>query len=340
MTTSNPSLPTGKVSKDVLKRLVFTCLGAPSDRVLKGPQVGEDAALIDIGNKVLVLKSNPITSAESSIGWLAVYINANDVAVRGAKPKWYMSIILLPEGSDELRLKMIMDEQHQACSKLGVSIIGGHTEVAPGLSRPIIAGFMIGETTRERYITTGGAETGDKILLTRGAGIEGTGILATDLRDRLVKQVDSETLNRAALMLNMINVVPEALKASQVVGVHSIHTPTEGGVLNGLIEVSEAAKLGFTVYEDLILIRDETLAVCRALGVDPLKLLSSGSLLIMVAPTNAEEVRRELSIIGVESSVIGDMSSEPGKRILVKTNGKMVTVGDVAQDEVYRLLCE
>jgi hydrogenase expression/formation protein HypE len=338
--TTRPCLPAGKVGKDILKRLVFTCLGVSSDKVITGPKVGEDAAILDMDDKVLILKANPITGAESRIGWLAVHINANDVAVRGADPKWYMSIILLPEGSEEDLLRVIMTEQHEACCELGVSIIGGHTEVAPGLSRPIIAGFMIGETTRERYVTTGGAQAGDKIILTKGVGIEGTGILATDMRETLLKLVDTEILDKAASMLNEINVVPEALIAGRVEGVHSIHTPTEGGLLNGLIEVSEASNHGFTIYEDRLLIRHETSIVADALGVDPLKLLSSGSLLITVDPDQAEKVIKKLSGIGVESRVIGEVTSDPKSRLLIKIDGEVVPVDDVFQDEIYRLLCE
>jgi hydrogenase expression/formation protein HypE len=338
--TTRPYLPAGKVGKDVLKRLVFTCLGVSSDKVITGPKVGEDAAILDMDDKVLILKANPITGAESRIGWLAVHINANDVAVRGADPKWYMSIILLPEGSEEDLLRVIMTEQHEACCELGVSIIGGHTEVAPGLSRPIIAGFMIGETTRERYVTTGGAQAGDKIILTKGVGIEGTGILATDMRETLLKLVDTEILDKAASMLNEINVVPEALIAGRVEGVHSIHTPTEGGLLNGLIEVSEASNHGFTIYEDRLLIRHETSIVADALGVDPLKLLSSGSLLITVDPDQAEKVIEKLSGIGVESRVIGEVTSDPKSRLLIRIDGEVVPVDDVFQDEIYRLLCE
>ena len=338
--TTRPCLPAGKVGKDVLKRLVFTCLGVSSDKVITGPKVGEDAAILDMDDKVLILKANPITGAESRIGWLAVHINANDVAVRGADPKWYMSIVLLPEGSEEDLLRVIMTEQHEACCELGVSIIGGHTEVAPGLSRPIIAGFMIGETTRERYVTTGGAQAGDKIILTKGVGIEGTGILATDMRETLLKLVDTEILDKAASMLNEINVVPEALIAGRVEGVHSIHTPTEGGLLNGLIEVSEASNHGFTIYEDRLLIRHETSIVADALGVDPLKLLSSGSLLITVDPDQAEKVIEKLSGIGVESRVIGEVTSDPKSRLLIKIDGEVVPVDDVFQDEIYRLLCE
>jgi len=333
------SLPTGKVPKDVLKRLVFTCLGVPNDRVLKGPHVGEDSAILDMGDRVLVAKANPVTGAESRIGWLAVHINANDVAVRGAEPRWYMGVVLLPEGASESLLETIMREQHEACCELGVSIMGGHTEVAPGLTRPIVSGFMLGEAEKGLYVTTGGAQAGDVILLTKGAGIEGTGILSVDLRGRLAGKVDEETLRRAAGMMRDVSVVREALAVSRVQGVHSMHTPTEGGVLNGLLEVSEASRLGFKVYEERFLIAPETLSICKALSVDPLRLMGSGALLVTVDPPRVEAALSALDGVGVAAQVIGEMTRGP-ERLMVGAKGVEAAVESVDQDELYRVLGE
>jgi len=332
-------LPTGKVPKDILKRFVFNCLGSSSERVLQGPNIGEDAAIISMGERALVFKANPITGAEKKIGWLAVHINANDVAVCGATPKWFMNIVLLPVGSKANVLETIMTEMHKACIELDISIIGGHTEVAPGLSRPIVAGFMVGEVSKEGCVTTGGALLGDKIVLTKGAGIEGTGILATDFKDRLEPLLGKKILHDAEKMLDMISVVPEALAASKLEGVHSIHTPTEGGVLNGLLEISEASGVGFKVYESNFLIKKETKEISKVLKVDPLKLLSSGSLLIVVDPGKHEFLIEKLNKLGVESSVIGEIQ-DSDMHILVKSGGEEVEVSNVEQDELFRLLEE
>ncbi len=329
-------LATGKIPKDVLKRLVLTCLGAPSDRVLKGPKVGEDAALLDMGDRIIIAKANPITGAESKIGWLVVHINANDVAARGGKPLWYLSIILLPEGAPESLLETIMKEQHEACCDLGISIVGGHTEVVPGLQRAIVSGFMLGEVSAESKITTDGAQVGDDIILTKGVGIEGTGILASDLRHKLVDQVSEAQLGNAVKFLDMVSVVPEALEASRIGGVHSMHTPTEGGVLNGLLEVSEACKLGFTVYEADMPIHDETRAISKALGIDPLKLLSSGSLLICADPDRTKDIIDGLEKIGVKSNVIGKITDGPC--VITDRDGIERAAGEVLQDELFRIL--
>jgi len=337
---SRGRLPTGKVPKDVLEKLVFTCLGVPSDRVLKGARVGEDSAVIDMGDMVLVAKANPVTGAESRLGTLAVHINANDVAVRGAEPRWYMGTVLLPEGANEKLLRTIMREQHEACCELGVQIVGGHTEVAPGLSRPIVAGFMLGEASKDTFVTSGGARAGDAVVLTREAGIEGAGILATDLKRRLIVSVSKTTLKRASDMLRHVSVVPEALKASRVRGVHGMHTPTEGGVINGLLEVSEASGLGFKVYGSKVPISPETKEICGALGVDPLRLLSSGSLLVLVDPSNVEDLLAALVEIEVPAQVIGEMTEDTSERLVYGEDGSATSVECVEQDELYRVLGE
>ena len=335
---SQRKLPTGKIPKELLQKYVFTCLGIPNERLIKGPLIGEDAAVIDLGDKVLIAKANPITGAEEKIGWLAVHINANDVASRGADPIWYLSIVLLPEGSDESLLETIMKEQHEACSALGICIVGGHTEVAPNLGRPIVSGFMLGEARKEDYVITGGAMVGDHIVLTKGVGIEGTGILAADLRESLLGKVSEEILSKAVKMLEMISVVSEAKMAVEVGGVNSMHTPTEGGVLNGLLEISEASGTGFKIYENELLIHEETRQICGALGVDPLRLLSSGSLLIVVDADKSSELVRSLASISIPANVIGEIISKA--RVIVGLDGTESVVEDVSQDELFRVLDE
>jgi hydrogenase maturation factor len=331
-------LPIGKVPKELLTKYVFTCLGLPSDRVIKGPHIGEDAAIIDMGDKVLIAKANPITGAEDKIGWLAVHINANDVAARGAEPLWYLSVVLLPENSDESLLETIMQGQHEACSKLGICIVGGHTEVAPDLGKPIVSGFMLGEARKNRYITTGGALIGDHIVLTKGVGLEGTGILSMDLRHRLIDKVSEDVLSDALKLLDMISVVPEARLASGIDGVHSMHTPTEGGILNGLIEISEASGYGFIIREENLLIYEETSQICKALEIDPLRLLSSGSLLIIIDPTKSSELVSLLATNNILSTVIGEVT--PESRIVIKKDGSTRLIEDVKQDELFRILGE
>lgn len=336
----NSRLRTGKIPHDTLKRYVLNHLGAPSDRVIRGAAVGEDAPIIDMGSKVLVAKANPITGADGNIGRLVVHINANDVAARGAKPLWFMNTILLPEGATESRLEIIMEEIDRACKELNVQLIGGHTECVAGLDKPIIAGFMMGEAPKNRYVTTGGAKPGDKIILTKTVGLEGTSILASDLEQKLRRKIDPRTLQRARKMIEVVSVVPEALKAVEVGGIHSMHTPTEGGILNGLYEMGAAAGVGLSVDENLIPVAPETAIIAETLGVDPLKLLSSGALLLAVDDASAKKVLEALERINVQASIIGEVKERAEGRVLTRSDGSQKTIDPVRQDELFRILGE
>jgi len=334
------SFKTGKVSSDVLRRLVFNRLGVPTDRVLSGPGVGEDAAVIDMGDRVLVAKGDPITGAEGNIGWLSVHINANDIASTGARPLWFVCIALLPEGADESMLEGIMDDIHEACLEVGASLVGGHTETTPGLDRPILAGFMMGEAQKDTYVTTGGARPGDLIILTKGAGIEGTAVIASDLREHLKGKVDDRVVERGAAMVRWISVVPEAMKAVEAGSPNSLHDPTEGGLINGLWEMAEAAGVGLRVDRASIPIPDETRQICGALGVDPLRLLGSGALLITAQPGEAEKIMEALTEEGIKASVIGEVTPLSEGRLLVDEKGSHESIEAVDQDEIYRVLDE
>lgn len=333
-------LRTGKIPHDVLKRCVLTHLGAVSDRVIRGAGVGEDASIIDMGDKVLVAKANPITGADGNIGRLVVHINANDVAARGAKPLWFMNTIFLQEDSSDSRLEDIMIEIDRACVELGVQLIGGHTECVAGLDHTVIAGFMMGEAPKKRYVTTSGAKPGDQIILTKTAGLEGTSILASDLGEKLFRKIDPKTLQRARKMIELISIVPEALKAVEVGGVHSMHTPTEGGVINGLFEMGAAAGVGLNIEENLIPVAPETSVIAETLDVDPLKLLSSGSLLIAADETKADKIIQALEAIKVPSAVIGSVKERSEGRVLTRIDGSQKTIDPVRQDELFRILGE
>jgi hydrogenase maturation factor len=334
------SFKTGKVPSEVLRRLVFNRLGAPTDRLLSGPGVGEDAAVIEMGDRVLVAKGDPITGAEGNIGWLSVHVNANDIASAGARPLWFVCIALLPEGADESTLETIMEDIHAACTEVGASLVGGHTETTPGLDRPILAGFMMGEAERDGYVTTGGAKPGDLIILTKGAGIEGTAVISIDLRDHLRGKVEDDVIERGAAMIRWISVVPEAMKAVEAGSPNSLHDPTEGGLINGLWEMAEAAGVGLKIDRASIPVPDETKQICGALGVDPLRLLGSGALLITAQPDEAHEILEALKEEGIKASVIGEVKPLQEGRILVDEAGNHTPIEAVMQDEIYRILDE
>lgn len=298
----------GKLPPELLERLLGR-IEVRDPRVLLGPRLGEDAALIDYGDKVLVIKSDPITFATELIGWYAVQVNANDVACMGAKPLWFVASLLLPEESDPQQVEAIFDQLNGACRSLGVTLVGGHTEVTYGLPRPILAGAMLGEVAKGREVRSSGMQVGDRIVLTKGIAVEGTALLAREAPERLSRMgVPSETIASARdLLFNPgISVVPEARVACNAVRVHALHDPTEGGLATGLHEMAWASGTGVVAHREHIRVLSETPILCKALRLDPLGLLASGALLIAVAPEDVASLLAALRHAGIDAAEIGE----------------------------------
>jgi hydrogenase expression/formation protein HypE len=300
------TLPLGKLPPDILAE--FARRFAPQDpRVVLGPGVGLDCAVIEFGERMLVAKTDPITITSERIGWYAVHVNANDVATTGARPAWFLVSALLPEGHTDRRLlEAIFDQIESACRDVGAAFVGGHTEITRGLDRPILVGTMLGEVSRQHLITPRGARPGDAVLLTKWIPIEAVSILAADFAGRLV-QVDPATLEwgQAVLSSPGISVVKDALVAADTGGVTAMHDPTEGGLAGGLWEMAEAAGVGLEIDSDAIPIPIEARELCREMAVDPLAALASGALLITARAEAAAEVVGVLSKAGIPAAPIG-----------------------------------
>ena len=330
----------GKVPIEVLQEIVFRNLGAKRDDVVLNPSIGEDAAIVQAGNQLLAVSSDPITGAEEWLGWLAVHVSANDIATRGVQPRWFNSIILLPKHSTAELVEKICTQMDKAASQLNVAIVGGHCEVTPGIEHPIVTGCAIGVAEEGKYVTCGGARIGDSIILTKGTGIEGTAILASDRRAELLKVFDENFLNQAENFFEKISVVKDALTAFRTGGVSAMHDPTEGGVAGGLHELADAANIGFNVHEKEILVPEETRKICAHFDVDPLQLISSGSLLIVAEESKTEEIIGSLSKSGVQASVIGEVTEpELGRNLVTRTGEKTELVRPVS-DHLWKALAK
>lgn len=331
-------LPVGKLPLEHLRSLLRH-MRAHDPRLLIGPQIGEDAAVIDAGDRYLVVTTDPITFATDHIGRYAVHVNANDVAVLGARPLWFFVVILLPESRATPELaETIMAEVRTTCKELGVTLSGGHTEITQGLDRPILVGQMLGEVAPARLVRKTRTAIGDLILLTRGVAIEGTAILAREMSKRLFGRVDADLLVRAArfLLEPGISVVSAALAAANVGEVvHAMHDPTEGGLAAGLFELVAPVDLGLRVIREHIPVFPETDAICNALALDPLKLIASGALLIAVAPAGADSVLRAIEAAGIPVVVIGEVCPS-SEGITIVTKGAVEPLTPPVRDEIAR----
>jgi len=331
-------LPSGKVPVRVLQNIVFKHLGIKRKEVLLGPSVGEDGAIIEVGNKALIISMDPITGALERIGWLAVNVNANDIATFGVHPSFFSSCIILPENTSEKTIETICKQMDSAARKLKIAIIGGHCETAPGITHPIIVGSAIAITGKNHYVTSGNAKLGNSLILTKGAGIEGTAILATDKQELLRKQFKASFIKKATNFFNQISVVKDAVSAFETGGVTAMHDPTEGGVAGGIHEIADASNVGVKIFEDKIPIQEETLEICRFFKIDPLQLISSGALLIAVKENFANKIVETLEGQKIKAVIVGEFVKESEKRILVGENGLEKPLVRPLSDHLWKAL--
>jgi hydrogenase expression/formation protein HypE len=329
----------GKLPAELLGRLLER-YRLEDERVVLGARIGEDAAVLDMGDRYLVAKTDPITFATDQIGWYAVHVNANDLVTTGATPLWFLVTILLPgEQSDEALAEEIFRQIYQVCAELGVSLIGGHTEITYALDRPIVVGQMLGEVGKNKLVTTAGAQVGDAILLTKGVAIEGTAIIAREREAYLREQgYAPDFIARAQRYLCEpgISVFREAMLASRSFDLHAMHDPTEGGLAVGLHELAEAAGVGLLIEEGKIPVLPECLRLCAEFGLDPLGTIASGALLITLSSGQAEELKALLTSEHIPATIIGHV--RPAEEGVKLQRGKSRTDLPIfAQDEIAKL---
>ena len=332
-------LPLGKLNMSFLADLLDR-YAHRDPRVVVGPQVGEDTAVVDFGDRYLVAKTDPITFATDQIGWYAVQVNANDLATSGAVPRWMLATLLLPEAKTTERLvESILAQIHDACEELGIALVGGHTEVTSGLDRPIVVGHLLGEVDKDRLIRTSGARVGDDLILTKGIAIEGTAIIAREMAADLGQRgYEASWIARAQRFLFEpgISVWREARLAIDTVPVHAMHDPTEGGLATGVHEMARAANAGAWIDQGRVPILPQCAELCRTYGLDPLGLIASGALLLAVAPQDSARLLAAYRQAGIPAAVIG--------RLVPAEEGLTLRDGDAArplprfdQDEITKL---
>ena len=303
----------GKLPLETLQRLLSqNQIG--DRRVIVGPGIGEDAAVIDTGGpRYLIAKTDPITFTADRIGWYAVHINANDIATKGAVPLWYLATLLLPEElTNENLAKQIFHDTLEACRSIGVTLIGGHTEVTAGLSRPIVVGQMLGEVEKDQLVRSDGARPGDLIILTKGIAIEGTAVIAREHENELVEVMDEKTLGRCQKFMYQpgISVLKDARVAIACGAVHAMHDPTEGGLATALHELAWAGGVGLCIRAEAIPVFAETQALCNHFHLDPLGVIASGALLIVVPVEQTDAILAGLKRAAIAATIIGEITDK------------------------------
>ena len=331
-------LKAGKLDSELLEKIVFNNIKFKRPEVLTRPGIGEDCAVVDFGSYECIMSTDPITAAISEIGRLSIHISCNDIASNGIEPLGIMLAVMLPVGTTEDQIEEMMRQAGEASSELGVEIIGGHTEITPAVNKPVIVSTAIGRGDKWASQHTENMNPGDYIMITKSAGLEGTGIIACDYEQQLQEILTEEEIQQAKSLLNQVSVVKEGVAAGKI-GTHGMHDVTEGGVLGAVWEMCQIAGTGAELWVDQVPVQPVTRKICDYFDIDYLRLISSGCMIIMVAPDKKEEMKQAMEAAGVEASYIGEIKSADNG-ICMKVREELIEIAPPASDELYKVVGE
>ncbi|NMA95614.1 MAG: AIR synthase [Clostridiales bacterium] len=303
----------GKLPNPILDEYIISEFKQSRKEVLIGPKVGADCGIMSLDGDLCVISTDPITAAADNAGYIGVHIACNDIATTGAECIGVTVTILLPPSSNLDEIKEIVKDINRATTELDIDVVGGHTEITDSVVQTVLSITAIGRVSKKRLIDSSQARTGDSIVMTKKAGMEGTAILAYDRYESLKAHISEDVLNEARSFLDHISVVKEGRIAADV-GVNGMHDVTEGGILGALWELSEIMGKGIEIHTDDIPIAFATRKICNFYDIDPLKLISSGTMLMVTS--NAQELVEALDKEDIEASIIGEVIEENQKYII------------------------
>lgn len=325
----------GKVETHILEKCVFNQLQFKHPQVLVRGSVGEDCAVVAFGTDNLVITTDPITGTTADIGSLSIDIVCNDLASNGIRPLGILLTLMLPVGTTEKELADVMSAAAKRALELEVEIIGGHTEVTAAVNRMVISATAIGKQPADQLIQNCASQPGDVILLTKSIGLEGAGILAYEKEKDLEKIFTAEALQRVKGFLKQTSVVAEGLIASAFKP-HAMHDVTEGGLLGALYEMCTAARIGCSVQTEKLPLEPEVIQLCSYFQIDPLRLISSGAMLMVVPPERSEALTSALTAAGIPCTAIGVMTEGESKRLYV--GEEFIAIEPPQSDALYDVL--
>jgi len=329
----------GKLPMDLLNELL-TKYAVQDESVIVGPGIGNDAAVIQIGENYLVLKTDPITFTAKDIGYYAIQINANDIACLGGIPKWLLVTLLLPEKRTTAeKVENIFKQLSQVCHEMKISICGGHTEITRGIERPILVGQMVGTVTREKLVRPSGIQIGDDIILTKGIAIEGSSIIAREKYKEISNFFSKDFAQRCADFIYQpgISILREAQLAQNVAPIHAMHDPTEGGIAMGLHEFARASNVTLHIDMNKIPILPESKLLCDEYGLDILGVIASGALLLAVPARYSQQLIERFDETGIPTAIIGKAISK-GADVRLVLNDEVIEMPVFYKDEILKLV--
>lgn len=337
------ALPIGKLDSEILQKIIFENIIYKRPEVTTGAGIGEDCAIIDFGELECITSTDPITASVNDIGRLSIHISCNDIASNGIQPVAILLTVLLPEGTTEEDIATIMKQAAKAAADCQVQIAGGHTEITKAVNQPVICSTAFGRAPKGGSQSAKTMQPGDKIYVTKKLALEGTGIIASEKGEELLKEgvLTQVELEVASKMLDQVSVVEEGVLAGDI-GTHGMHDITEGGILGAVWEMCNIAGCGAFLCEENMPLDEVTLKLAKHYDFNPLRMISSGSMLILAAPKakggTAEDLELAMKKAGVQITCIGEILEEGENSKILMKDGSVEEIAPPSADEIYRVV--
>lgn len=328
----------GKLASEELRKLL-ECIRA-DERVIVPPMVGYDSGVHQIGNKYLVVSTDPcIGVPQEWFGWLLINYAASDVALFGARPEFCTVNLLAPQSTKPIAFREMMIQACRAANELEIAIVTGHTGTYEGISKPIGVCTAYGQIEKDKIITPGGARPRDLVFCIKPVGPEVVVNFVLTRKEAAKRIFGIHKAKELEELVPMQSSVREALLLAKCGGVRAMHDATEGGLTACLNEIAETSKVGFRIdYEKIPICKEaKTLAKHFHLSDEQLLALSStGTILASVSPRAREKVEAIMRRNKIQATVLGTFTKNE-QRTLLK-DGRQTSFPEDASDPYARIL--
>jgi hydrogenase maturation factor len=315
----------GKINPEFFKKFIYPKLGNPDSSVIVKPQSGVDFGVVDLGDKVMVLSTDPFYIAAGlgmeKAAWFAVHILASDVAVSGIAPRYLAVDLNLPAEISEEELVRMWNTVDSECKKLGITVVTGHTARYAGCNYPFVGGATVFGIGEKKALIKPQAKIGDAVIISKGAAIETTGLMAAYFPKYLEERFGKEFVTSAQDVYYQMSTVKDALIVAKTGKVTAMHDATECGVFGGLYEIASHSQVGMHIWLDKIIVQDTVKKTCACFDIDPYRAISEGTLLATVDRSGAQKTVAALNKEGIPAGIAGEVV-ERENGITVFTGGK------------------
>ena len=328
------NLEIGKLKTELLEKYIFNKLSSNREEVIVKSGTGLDCAVMDFAGDLIVASTDPITGASKNIGSLAINVSVNDVSCQCADPVGLLMTVLIPPSASLEDLKEIIEDANNTAKKLNVDIIGGHTEITDAVNKILISTTVLGRVHKKNMPDIKSIKAGDLIAVSKYVGIEGTSIICNE-KDEVKEILSQKELEFAKSLSQDISVLKESRLASKY-GVKHMHDITEGGLYGALWETGVALGQGLRAYYDDIPLLDETNKIAEFYGIDPMRLISSGSMLMIFDKDKYKDFKNEAEKNGIKISEIGEVTEEKSTQVIA--NDQILILSEPGSDELYKVI--